>query len=48
MKKYFAPDCDFLACDAKDVITSSVVFGMKVSDKTPDVDQLDDFAQFIN
>ena len=48
MKKYFAPNCNFLACDAKDVITTSIVFGMKVSDKVLDVDQIDDFAQFIN
>ena len=48
MKKYFAPNCDFLACESKDVITTSVVVGMKVSDKILDVDQIDDFAQFIN
>ena len=47
MKKYFAPNCNFLACDAKDVITTSVV-GMKVSNLTPDIDQIDDYAEFIN
>ena len=47
MKKYFTPDCDFVAYSAMDVITASVV-GMKVSDLTPDVDQIDDYAQFIN
>ena len=47
MKKYFAPNCNFLACGSKDVITTSVV-GMKVSNLTPDIDQIDDYAEFIN